>query len=228
MDGQVEAAEWVFLPQPLLLGRTADWVGLESPASRRGHVVGKTCPDCSATQHLNLLLPLFLRLDFLGGISKHLTTNLQDSGIPPTPPRFLPPVSASCFTIPENLSSHRASPSFPPSPTSRHHLLFSASWACHTFPAPTVSCPRFSGSWVRPGSALGVVVRTLAGSQCALAFPAVFLRVDRRSPAWLWSETGEQCSASSPIPHLGSLIRRQPVAVSPGGRGAAFPALGSV
>lgn len=94
MDGQVEAAEWVFLPQALLLGRTADWVGLESPASRRGHVVGKTCPDCSATRHLNLLLPLFLRLDFLGGISKHLTTNLQDSGIPP-PPQV--PSSSLCF-----------------------------------------------------------------------------------------------------------------------------------
>lgn len=86
------------------------------------------------------------------GISKYLTINLQY--FRDFPPWSLFPLADSCFTVPENLGSQDLTrlSSLCPFPL---YLLFSASWACHTFLAPTVSCPRFSGSWVRLGLSPG-------------------------------------------------------------------------
>lgn len=72
------------------------------------------------------------------GISKHLAINLQDSGIFFLPGSFL--LSASCFTIPENLSSQRASPSslpLPPPP----RLGPTFSFLSH-FPGPNCLLPQ--------------------------------------------------------------------------------------
>lgn len=137
--------------------------------SQRGHVVGRPAWKRGSTA---ASLPLSSCLTSWG-VSRHLTINLQDSGI--FPGSFLSP-----FLLRGPRKSGPRKPERPeglthlsalcPSPTPGTTLPLPAGFATlsrpQLSPAPDFPVPGSGGAW-----ALGVVVRTLAGGPCGLGLP---------------------------------------------------------
>lgn len=139
------------------------------------------------------------------GVSRHLTINLQDSGIflgSFLSPFLLHGPRKSGPRKPERPEGLTHLSSLCPSPTPRHHLAF-ACWVCHTFPAPTVSCPRFSGSWVRWGLGPGCGGQN-PGWRAMWAWPSLLpsSELGRPPQAWIWSEAGTEVFGPIPPPSL--------------------------
>lgn len=151
-------------------------------------MVGQTCLEGWYDSTLTISFPSSSSLTSWG-ISKHLTINLQHSGILPLPHPgsfLLSPFLFHSPRKPEQPEGLTHLSSLSPSPKPRHHLLFSVSGLPH-FPSPNCLLPQIFWFPGQLGPGCGGQKNPVWQAVWPWPFLLPFSELGRPPYAWIWS-----------------------------------------